>query len=90
MEKNIFYKEGDNMDDKCWFMDHLNEIIRDHKDKFVSVLNGKIIAVGDNIEEIKDKIMALKRNKKIKGIPYTGKAAKDYAVIHFPSIPTWG
>jgi len=76
------------MDDKCWFKDHLDEIIKDYKGKFVTVLNGRIIAVGDDIEEIKEKIMALKRKKKIKGIPYTGKAAKDYAVIHLPPIPT--
>lgn len=75
------------MDDKQWFKDHLDDIIRDYDGQFVSVLNGKIIAVGNNIEEIRRKIMALKRKKKIKGTPYTGKAAEDYAVIHLPSIP---
>ena len=75
------------MNDKQWFKDHLKEIIRDHKGKYVSVLNGKIIAVGSNIDEIRKKIIALKQKKQIKGTPYTGKAAEDYAVIHLPSIP---
>ena len=65
------------MDDKQWFKDHLNDIMHKYNGKFVSVLDGKIIAVEDNIDDIRKKIMDLKKNKKIKGTPYTGKAAKD-------------
>ena len=65
------------MDDREWFTEHLDEIIAKHRGRLVSVLNGEIVAVGDDLEEICEVIMEKKRRGELKGAPFTGKASAD-------------
>ena len=74
------------MNDKKWFKAHLEDIKGKYKGKLVSVLNGEIIAVGDSLDDIRKIIIIKKRNGEIKGVPFTGKADDDIAVVHLPPV----
>lgn len=74
------------MDDFRWFKKHLNEIREKYEGKLVSVLNGMIVAVGDNLEEIDEIITRKRLSGEIKGVPFTGRASEDIAVIHLPHV----
>ena len=74
------------MDNKKWFKEHLEDIKRKYRGKLVSVLDGEIIAVGDSLDEIREIILTKKKNGEIKGVPFTGKADDDIAVVHLPPV----
>lgn len=40
------------MDDKQWFMQHLKELRSKYESKLVAVLDGRIVAVSDDLEEL--------------------------------------
>ena len=69
---------------KEWFKKHIKELKEKYKGKLVSVLDGEIIAVGNDLDEIREIIMAKRKKGEIHGIPFTGKADNDIAVIHLP------
>lgn len=74
------------MDDKQWFETHINELRKDYEGKLVAVLAGEIVAVGDDLEEVAREIERLKRDGKLKGVPFTGRVGDDMAAVHIPSI----
>jgi hypothetical protein len=83
---SIIYTSVVSMDDFRWFKKHLNEIREKYEGKLVSVLNGMIVAVGDNLEEIDEIITRKRLSGEIKGVPFTGRASEDIAVIHLPHV----
>ena len=74
------------MDDKEWFESHLNELRKDYEGKLVAVLGGRVIAVGDDLEEVARDIEKQKKEGKISGVPFTGRVGDDIAAVHIPSI----
>jgi hypothetical protein len=52
-----------------------------YKSKLVAVLDGKIIAVGEDLEEIASFIERKERSSEIKGTPYTGRRGDDILAI---------
>jgi len=73
------------MNDMEWFKEHLPQLREKHESKLVAVLDGEIIAVGDDLEEVARIIERKKRDGEIKGIPYTGRVGDDIAAVHIPS-----
>lgn len=74
------------MDDWKWFKEHLKELRAKYEGKLVAVLNEKVVAVGESLDEIGTEIVEKKRAKKLRGTPFIGKAAEDTAVVRIPSI----
>ncbi|MCK4476564.1 MAG: hypothetical protein KAU16_07535 [Methanophagales archaeon] len=74
------------MNDKKWFREHLAQLREKYESKLVSVLDGKIIAIGDDLEEVARIIERKKRTGEIKGTPYTGRVGDDIAAVHIPSV----
>ena len=74
------------MNDKKWFREHLAQLREKYESKLVSVLDGKIIAIGDDLEEVARIIEKKKRTGEIKGTPYTGRVGDDIAAVHIPSV----
>ena len=77
---------GENMNDMEWFKEHLPQLREKYESKPVAVLDGEIIAVGDDLEEVARIIERKKRDGEIKGIPYTGRVGDDIAAVHIPSV----
>ena len=75
-----------NLDDKQWFREHLKELGREYESKLVAVLNGRVVAVGDDLEELARLIEKKKKSGEIRGAPYTGRVGKDIAAVHIPSV----
>ncbi|MGB2842727.1 MAG: DUF5678 domain-containing protein [Halobacteriota archaeon] len=57
-----------------------------YESKLVAVLDGAIIAIGDDLEEVARIIERKKRTGEIKGTPYTGRVGDDIAAVHVPSV----
>lgn len=74
------------LDDKLWFREHLKELGRKYESKLVAVLNGRIIAVSDDLEELVKVIDKKRKSGEIRGAPYTGRVGKDVAAVHIPSV----
>ena len=74
------------MDDREWFRENLDDIISMHRGRLVSVLNGRIIAVGDDLDEIMRLSTGMKRRGELRGTPFTGKADRDIALAHYPPM----
>ena len=54
-----------------WFKGHLAQLREKYESKLVAVLDGAIIAIGDDLEEVARIIERKKRTGEIKGTPYT-------------------
>lgn len=67
-------------------MQHLKELRSKYESKLVAVLDGRIVAVSDDLEELVRIIEEKKRSGEIRGAPYTGRVAKDMAAVHIPSV----
>ena len=74
------------MNDMEWFKEHLAQLREKYKSKLVAVLDGEIIAVGEDLEEIARIIERKKRSGEVKGTPYTGRVGDDIAAVHIPSV----
>jgi hypothetical protein len=74
------------MNDMEWFKEHLAQLREKYESKLVAVLNGEIIAVGNNLEEVAKIIEKKKKLGEIKGTPYTGRVGDDIAAVHIPSV----
>ncbi|RLG29305.1 hypothetical protein DRN97_12085 [Methanosarcinales archaeon] len=74
------------MNDLEWFKEHLAQLREKYASKLVAILNGEIIAVGDDLEEVARIIERKKRAGEIKGTPYTGRVGDDIAAVHIPSV----
>jgi|LGVF01.1.fsa_nt_gb hypothetical protein len=74
------------MNDMKWFKEHLAQLREKYESKLVAVLEGEIIAVGDDLEEVARIIERKKRSGEIKGTPYTGRVGDDIASVHIPSV----
>jgi hypothetical protein len=74
------------MDDAEWFKEHLDQLREKYESKFVAVLNGEIIAVGNNLEEVARIIEKKKKSSKSEGTPYTGRVGDDIAAVYIPSV----
>jgi hypothetical protein len=57
------------MNDLEWFKELLFQLREKYESKLVTVLDGEIIAVGDDLEEVARIIERKKRSGEIKGIP---------------------
>ncbi|GAI90739.1 unnamed protein product [marine sediment metagenome] len=57
-----------------------------YESKLVAVLDGAIIAIDDDLEEVARIIERKKRTGEIKGTPYTGRVGDDIAAVHVPSV----
>ncbi|MGB2727340.1 MAG: DUF5678 domain-containing protein [Halobacteriota archaeon] len=74
------------MNDLEWFKGHLAQLREKYESKLVAVLDGAIIAIGDDLEEVARIIERKKRTGEIKGTPYTGRVGDDIAAVHIPSV----
>jgi hypothetical protein len=74
------------MNDLEWFKEHLAQLREKYESKLVAVLDGAIIAIGDDLEEVAKIIERKKRTGEIKGIPYTGRVGDDIAAVHISSV----
>jgi len=74
------------MNDMEWFKGHLAQLREKYESKRVAVLDGAIIAIGDDLEEVARIIERKKRTGEIKGTPYTGRVGDDIAAVHIPSV----
>jgi len=54
--------------------------------KLVAVLDGELIAVGDDLEEVARIIERKKRSGEIKGTPYIGRVGNDISAVHILSV----
>ncbi len=73
------------MDDKQWFREHLEELRSKYESKLVAVLDGRIVAIGGDQEELVRVIGKKKKSGEIQGTPYTGRVGRDIAAVHIPS-----
>ncbi|MCK4736561.1 MAG: hypothetical protein KAT65_29175 [Methanophagales archaeon] len=74
------------MNDMEWFKEHLVQLREKYDSKLVAVLNGEIIAVGNDLEELARVIREKKKSGEIKGTPYTDRVGNDIAAVHIPSV----
>ena len=72
------------MNDHKWFEEHLEELKEKFDGKLVAVLNGNVIAVGDDLQEVAREIERLKESGKVQGTPFTGRVGDDVAAVHIP------
>ena len=69
------------MNDLDCFKELLAQLREKYKSKLVAVLDGKIIAVGEDLEEIASFIERKERSSEITGTPYTGRRGDDILAI---------
>lgn len=72
--------------DKIWFRHNIEKLEEQYKGQLIAILDEKVIAQADDLDEISDTIVELKKSGKIMGVPIIVRASKkNSAVVRIPS-----